>query len=55
MADPKPVADPSPPAEEIDASFMAERNKFWSGFTGATTFAVIAAVMLLIGMFIFLR
>jgi len=55
MADPHAPTDTTPPAVEIDAGFMAERQQFWSSFTGATTFAVVAIVVLLIGMLIFLR
>ena len=38
----------------IDEAFVADRQAFWSSFTGATTFAVVAVVALLIGMAIFL-
>ena len=55
MAEPLSTADTAPPTEEIDAGFMAERRKFWSSFTGATTFATIAIAVLLVGMLIFLR
>jgi|GEM_PF-1537907 len=54
MAEPPTTADTEPPATEIDASFMAERSKFWSSFTGATKFATIAIAVLLVGMLIFL-
>ena len=43
-----------PPAG-IDAAFLADRTMFWSRFTTFTTGAVIAVVVLLIGMAIFLR
>ncbi len=55
MADTHPAADAAPPTDEIDASFMAERNKFWSSFTGATTIATVAIAVLLVGMLVFLR
>ena len=54
MAEPPTTADTEPPATEIDASFMAERSKFWSSFTGATKFVTIAIALLLVGMLIFL-
>ena len=38
----------------IDEAFVADRQAFWSSFTGFTTFAVVAVVALLIGMAIFL-
>lgn len=54
MAEPPTTADTEPPANEIDASFMAERSKFWSGFTGAATYATVAIAVLLVCMWIFL-
>lgn len=55
MAEIPSTAETTPPAEEIEAGFMAERNKFWSSFTGATTAATVVIVVLLVGMLIFLR
>ena len=54
MAEPPTTAETTPPTDEIDASFMAERRKFWSSFTGAATFATIAIALLLVAMWIFL-
>lgn len=39
---------------DIDAAFLADRQRFWSGFTGFTMAAVAAVVVLLIAMAIFL-
>ncbi len=55
MADIPSTAETTPPTEEIDAGFMAERNQFWSSFTGATTRATVGIAVLLVGMLIFLR
>lgn len=54
MAEPPTTAETTPPADEIDASFMAERRKFWSSFTGATTYATVAIAVLLVSMWLFL-
>ena len=46
-----------PPAVETpgDDTFVADRQIFWSRFTTFTTGAVVAIVVLLLGMLIFLR
>lgn len=41
-----------PPADD---TFVADRQIFWSRFTTFTTGAVVAVVVLLLGMLIFLR
>ncbi len=46
-------AQPATPMLNEDA-FVADRQRFWSTFTGFTTFAVIAVVVLVVGMAIFL-
>ena len=55
MTEPPSTAETEPPAQEIDAGFVAERRQFWSSFTGATKYATIAIAVLLILMLIFLR
>ncbi len=37
-----------------EESFLADRQKFWGDFTGFTTSAVIALVVLLVAMVVFL-
>lgn len=39
---------------ETQEAFLADRMKFWSGFTSATTGTVIFVVLLLVGMVVFL-
>ena len=57
MADlPAPHATPvqaGTPLANEDA-FVADRQKFWGSFTSATTFAVIAVIVVVIGMALFL-
>lgn len=57
MADlPVPHATPAQagtPLANQDA-FVADRQKFWGAFTTATTYAVIAVVIVVIGMAVFL-
>ena len=43
------------PMSKIDEAFVADRQIFWSRFTTFTTGAVVAVVVLLLGMLIFLR
>ncbi len=50
MAQP-PISSPAPLTED---AFLADRQKFWSAFTGATTVTVILLAVLLILMTIFL-
>jgi hypothetical protein len=50
MAQP-PATGPAPVTED---AFLAERQKFWSGFTGFTLGSVIFVAVLLILMAIFL-
>lgn len=50
MAQP-PIVSPAPSTED---AFLADRQKFWSAFTGATTFGVVFLVVLLVLMAIFL-
>ena len=40
---------PSPGMNEL----MSERRAFWSSFTGATKYAVIVIVLLVIGLYVF--
>ncbi len=47
------AAHPSMPVETEEA-FLADRQRFWSGFTKFTLGCVIFLVLLLIGMAIFL-
>ena len=42
------------PAPLTEDAFVADRQRFWGSFTHATTFAVVAMVILLILMAIFL-
>jgi hypothetical protein len=51
MADQTPSPTSSPVT--VDA-FMADRQAFWSSFTGAVTIAAGAVALLVIGMAIFL-
>ena len=48
----------TPPARPIGPTtveaFVADRQRAWSGFTSAATYAVIAVVVVLIGMAVFL-
>ena len=39
---------------DIDQAFVADRQTFWSRFTTFTTGAIIAVVVLLVGMLIFI-
>ena len=45
---------PQTPGPNIEDAFLADRAMFWNRFTGFTKGAVIAIVLLLIGMAIFL-
>ncbi len=49
-----PETNQSNPTPDIDEAFVADRQTFWSRFTTFTTGAVIAVVVLLIGMLIFI-
>ncbi len=53
MAEPvtQPTTTTGPDVGEL---FVADRQKFWSSFTTFTTGAVIAVVLVLVGMAIFL-
>ncbi len=42
------------PTTDIDPAFVQDRRQFWDSFTGATKYAVIAVVVLLIGMYVVL-
>ena len=54
MADPNatPPAHPIGPAT-VEA-FIADRQRFWSGFTRATVIGIVGVAVLLVGMAIFL-
>ncbi len=39
---------------ETPEAFLADRQRFWNGFTRATTGAVIAVAVVLVLMFVFL-
>lgn len=39
---------------ETQEAFLADRMKFWGGFTSATTGTVIFLILLLVGMGVFL-
>ena len=54
MADPHAAPPARPVGPTTVEAFIADRQRFWSGFTGATTAAIAAVVVLLIGMAIFL-
>ena len=41
-------------APVTEDAFLADRQKFWASFTGATKGAVIVMVLLLLGMLVFL-
>ncbi len=43
----------SAPAGNIDETFIADRQIFWSRFTNFTTGAVVAVAVLLIGLYVF--
>lgn len=51
MADQTHAADQTPITVE---SLLAERQSFWSSFTGAVTIATVAVVALVIAMAVFL-
>jgi hypothetical protein len=42
------------PAPLTEDAFLADRQRFWAGFTSFTLFSVIALVVLLVGMALFL-
>ena len=42
------------PGPSIEDAFLADRAMFWTRFTGFTKGAVIAVVVLLLGMLVFL-
>ncbi len=46
-------AQPATPMLNEDA-FVADRQRFWGTFTGFATFAVVALIVLLVGMAFFL-
>ncbi len=57
MADlPAPHATPAQAGTPLanEDAFVADRQKFWGSFTNATTFAVVAVIMVVIGMAVFL-
>ncbi len=48
-----PETNQSTPMDDIDKAFVADRQIFWSRFTTFTTGAVVAVVVLLIGLWLF--
>ena len=50
MDDPKAAPAEVGSRPSIEEAFVADRQSFWTGFTKATTYAVIALVLLLIVM-----
>lgn len=56
MADLPPHAVPTQAAAPLasEDAFVADRQKFWGSFTSATTFAVIAVIVVVIGLAVFL-
>ena len=48
MADPNTVPAESGSRPSIEEAFLADRQSFWTGFTKATTYAVVVIVLLLI-------
>ena len=53
MSDHATTAQPPSQAETPEA-FLADRQRFWSGFTHFTLWSVIALIILLVGMAVFL-
>jgi hypothetical protein len=53
MSEHSHVVDPTSRAETPDA-FLADRQRFWTGFTHFTLGTVIVAVLVLVGMAVFL-
>lgn len=54
MADPNATPPAHPVGPATVEAFIADRQRFWSGFTRATVMGIVAVVVLLLGMLIFL-
>ena len=54
MADTHQTPPALPTGPTTVEAFVADRQRAWSGFTNATTYAVFAVIAVLIGMAIFL-
>ena len=45
---------PQNPGPSIEDTFLADRARFWGGFTSFTKYSVIGLVVLMLAMYVFL-